>query len=1755
MWTRLGLWLADEADSPLAQFLFDAAAKATVLLAVAMVATVLLRRSSAAVRHRIWCLTFAALVILPGLSAALPEWRLAVLPYRSPLAPQAEGRSPLAPQAEPAPPTATPSPIADELARHALPLAEQAGYVAPLRGETSLHLEPPTVRRRLNLATLWLAGAFIALSPLVVGLARTLLLRRQARAIDDGQWTKLLDELRQRLALARRVGLYETNAPLMPMTWGLFRPVVMLPRHAREWTDRLRRTVLLHELAHVKRCDVGCQLLGRAACAMYWFHPLAWYALRRLRIERELACDDCVVLAGERASDYAAELLQIARSYRTVPFAAAVAMAQRSNLKHRLSALFDRACSHLPVSSRAARLLLAGVLLLVTTLAAIRFAPRASADDVVQPPSAATAENQPPEDDLVTVAGKVVDPDGKPLAGATVSALHWWHRLISYPPLAKTKCDSAGRFTVSFRKSEYAIGLGPADTWKEAMIVASAKGFGLAWIRWRDIPVGQELTLQLVDYAAIAGRVVDLEGRPIAGVEVKPGLIYAPSGGNLDAWLEAVGRGESNFTTSNLLAGPGLHVDTLLPQQLVTDRDGRFRLAGLGQERVVELSLHGPTIAYTEVKVVTRALKPMKQRLGVSDSLTVYGADLEIAASPTQPMEGVVRDADRGTPLAGVRIESFSFAGRDWSRLHVLGTTTDESGHYRLNGMPKGTGNELIAIPNDNQPYLMRRARVREQQSLKPVTVDIDLHRGIWIAGRVTDQATGQGVMARMYYWPFRSNPYAQALPEFDASLGRYGFEDRYTTRPDGSFRLVGLPGQGIVGAKCLLNRYRHGVGSEKIAGADEFGSFDTYLCPQAANKRSLHAMKQVEPPPGVERVACDLALDPGGTITVNVVDPDGRPLTGFEADGKSATWHGFGAAVQGSTFEVVELGPDETRTVVVRHKARKLVKAVNVRLADHPTGAMTAALAPAAKIVGRVVDQNGAPVPGASLELFWYGTGGGSNGNLGFTATDEHGRFEHADLPTGCIYNMQTYVSGDSRIYVNDLRHLASGETKDVGDIKVRRQVKPNANEAQLPVVPEKKVVEDADQVAAAQNNSKAEVVTLRGRVLLPDGRPAAGADLYWAQIESSQPPSRMIVTKRGATDGEGRFQIALAQNDMPPTVVPSSLVAHKPGFGIDWVQVTRGQVPPDVTLRLVEDRPLRGRVTDTEGRPVARARVTVGGVLAPRDGSLDSFLRAWKQSWRDSWMKLDRGGGLHAPLGSVMGAVTDDDGRFQLSGIGVERVATVEIRAARHAYEELRVVHRAGFDAKSYNRLTLSARTPPTRIRGMLPQLTGPVIEQVVEAELVIRGRVFTGASRAPVAGASVYSASGGWGVDVSAVTDADGRYELHGHPRNEPVLLGVHAPAPKEVLDRLLQFPAASTQAVLDADVELKRGIVVEGRVFDRITGKGVHAGLRFAPLPGNHFADQADCEDPTTATVDDEGHFRMLAMPGPGVLLVQVYDGQYLDGRRINPYRQASFSPEDSQRVPTTVDGDDRFFTGIGGSSEFLMTENAVKVIDLAAGGKPVTCDLPVDPGKTVKIAIEDEQGQPVSDAFVSGFTDTGPIIFRVAKPSCTIYALGPDPPRRVCVLHPERRLAASITLTGEERGPVTVRLAASASIGGRALDSDGQPIADALVQINYARRSASEILRFARLGQAPMRTDRDGRFQVENIMPGERFALDFKQGDTFFRAPLTAEQRELQAAQVPLAQWVKQMIGMTPEQYELGVGQKLKLGDVKTKELR
>jgi hypothetical protein len=194
---------------------------------------------------------------------------------------------------------------------------------------------------------LWAIGAGLILGLVGLSLWRTAHLARRARPLAH---VGVLHEARHvaaRLGVRRPVRVLQADDETMPMTWGGLRPSVLVPAGFVAWPAARRTAVLVHELAHVKRWDWVTQLGARLVVALYWWNPLAWVAARRLREERELACDDLVLAHGTVASAYAGDLLEIARAFRASPATAlaGVAMARRSQLAGRLLAVLDAARS------------------------------------------------------------------------------------------------------------------------------------------------------------------------------------------------------------------------------------------------------------------------------------------------------------------------------------------------------------------------------------------------------------------------------------------------------------------------------------------------------------------------------------------------------------------------------------------------------------------------------------------------------------------------------------------------------------------------------------------------------------------------------------------------------------------------------------------------------------------------------------------------------------------------------------------------------------------------------------------------------------------------------------------------------------------------------------------------------------------------------------------------------------------------------------------------------------------------------------------------------------------------------------------------------------------------------------------------------------------------------------------------------------------------------------------------------------------
>jgi len=355
--------------------------KGTVLLLGAVVVAALLRRGSAALRHLVWGLGIVTLLVLPLVSLALP-WQLAIVPLEHTGIAVSHAPAP----AEPVP---TPSGVGRDTPiepSQVTPQPSPAGTMAETAQSGGVSLTFPATIVTL-LLLIWGVGTAYLLARLGLG---ALVLRRVVRRgtpLDTPDWRRPLLEAADRLALPELPRLVMSDRFPMPFACGILHPAIVLPSGAAEWDDRRRRTVLVHELAHLARRDLVLNAVGQAACALYWFHPLVWMAARKLRIESERACDDLVLGVGTRPSEYADHLLQIVcRASRSRTPAVALPMAQRHEFEGRMLAILERVARREPASGRRALVLGALALGLVIPIAAL-----APARIAATPPAPSTA--------------------------------------------------------------------------------------------------------------------------------------------------------------------------------------------------------------------------------------------------------------------------------------------------------------------------------------------------------------------------------------------------------------------------------------------------------------------------------------------------------------------------------------------------------------------------------------------------------------------------------------------------------------------------------------------------------------------------------------------------------------------------------------------------------------------------------------------------------------------------------------------------------------------------------------------------------------------------------------------------------------------------------------------------------------------------------------------------------------------------------------------------------------------------------------------------------------------------------------------------------------------------------------------------------------------------------------------------------------------------------------------------------------------
>jgi beta-lactamase regulating signal transducer with metallopeptidase domain len=355
-------------------FLLNATLKTSLIVVVALAASAMLGRRSAAVRHFVLAAALACAAATPALRLIAPAWQAtsAWLPT---------SRMVL-------------------IDRPLSVLDESASSTPSTGGRTAADAFSRAAVAR-SFGIIWITGVAASLFMLAVGLGRLAWLASRARRVTGGPSMAIADDISRGFGLRRPPALLLSDHPSLLVTWGAWRPKVLLPAEASGWPDDRIRIVLAHELAHVRRGDWLVQIAAEILRSAYWFNPLVWLACQRLRLESERACDDAVLGLGVDGSEYATELVTLARSFRSArqAFVPAAAIARPSSLERRVRAMLNAQLNRDPIT-RSASIAAALVLTAVT---------------VVVAGFGASAQSQ-----FGSVAGSVVDQNGRPIAGVTL---------------------------------------------------------------------------------------------------------------------------------------------------------------------------------------------------------------------------------------------------------------------------------------------------------------------------------------------------------------------------------------------------------------------------------------------------------------------------------------------------------------------------------------------------------------------------------------------------------------------------------------------------------------------------------------------------------------------------------------------------------------------------------------------------------------------------------------------------------------------------------------------------------------------------------------------------------------------------------------------------------------------------------------------------------------------------------------------------------------------------------------------------------------------------------------------------------------------------------------------------------------------------------------------------------------------------------------------------------------------------------------
>jgi protocatechuate 3,4-dioxygenase beta subunit len=658
----------------------------------------------------------------------------------------------------------------------------------------------------------------------------------------------------------------------------------------------------------------------------------------------------------------------------------------------------------------------------------------------------------------VTITGQVLAADGKPAAGAKVSVC-----FPGPPPWLATPAEGAAKkplHAVADSQGRFAIPVPRGLRDMGVKVVAAAKGMGPDWVDVSAHNAGKAVALRLrADDVTIRGRILDLEGRPVARAAIAVYSLERPAdGGDLKAWIAAEARSPRLLNQRPSMISLPVAGVAGIPLSTTTDKAGRFRLAGFGCETVAHLRVRGEGVENTTIAVCTRDGKAALISRGWWQKV-FPAARFELLLGPGKVVTGTVTEKGTGKPIAGAVV------GVDGDWVH-----TDAKGRYRLTGLGKRAPH-VAAARGSHHFYTQRE--VPDTTGAEPITIDFELQRGREIRGRLTDKG-GRPVRGYVWYSARPDNPNLKGLNIRDA-LGM--FHGRMTMA-DGAFRVLACPGPGYLAVKAEQDRFTCAEFKEWKGDANVGFNMPGWkgdlvaAVPNNLVPSHCHAIVAVEPSPDDPKSwTRDIVLDPGKTVNGTLVGPDGKPVAGALAFGLTAILTTQVRSIpdrperinrlKGADFTVFGVNPREPRLLVFVHPQKNLGKLLLVRGDEKQP--LRVRLEPLGTATGRLVDSKGKPAAGIVITprinlrsiarkdrktlpsdlLYFAGIDTHEERPYPTAVTaDAKGHFTVAGLLPGIKFALKVYrkAPNGEEITENQLSILSleAGKTKNLGDLKL---------------------------------------------------------------------------------------------------------------------------------------------------------------------------------------------------------------------------------------------------------------------------------------------------------------------------------------------------------------------------------------------------------------------------------------------------------------------------------------------------------------------------------------------------------------------------------------------------------------------------------------------------------------------------------------------------------------------------------------------